>query len=100
MPEIIFIFHVDNQVKYCKYYTDYVSDEHGNLNSLIYCSVLNCWNTYRTQQSLNPLMEIKLGIIGIINDNVCSPDDKYGFDMYIESESYQSKYFINCKQIN
>jgi hypothetical protein len=100
MPEIIFIFHVDNQVKYGKYSTDYVRTNNCGLDKLIYCSVLNCWNTHLTQKSLNPLMEIRLGIIGFINDNVCSPDDKYGFDMYIESDSFQSKYFINGKQIN
>lgn len=101
MPEITFIFRVDNQVKFGKYSADYISDDHEGLDTVIHCPVLNCWNMYRNQLNLNPIQDIQIGILGYISDNeFCSQADKFAFDMYIESESFQSFYYINGKQIN
>lgn len=101
MAEISFIFTTpDGNTKFGKYITDWLSDDHDGLDTVIYYNVIDCWNLHLKSIGLEPIKKMKVGVIGLIKDDFCSKYDANGFDMFIKNNSFTTKYYINNKLLN
>lgn len=103
MVEISFIFiTLDGKKKFGKYVCDYLSDDHEGLDNEIKYSVVNCWNLYLKSiglKEVNNINNIKIGVIGVINNGFCSEEEILVFDMYIKCDSFNVKYYVDGKEL-
>lgn len=100
--EISFIYKEfpDLPFKFGKAVLEYISDEHDGLDTVVYSLVFNAVNKYRIKDDLTLVGTICLGVIGIVNGDFCSSNEKNVFDLYIkEVGNNKYKYYYKGQKL-
>jgi hypothetical protein len=96
---ITFIFKINNNTFYGKYYTDHISDDHMGLDEEIRPYLLKGLTSYQQQEKLPEFNEtVQIGIISVASypsiSLYSSNEEKKCFDFYCEKFNINYKTYV------